>query len=72
MEASRRSMDRGASTMKLTEAQTEQSIRLIRLIAAEFKSDPMSVQCFDITYIVKPTIELAEELTTELLKETKE
>ena len=34
---------------------------LLRVVAAEFKSDPMSVQCFDAT-IVKAVINLAEEV----------
>ena len=39
----------------------KEAMRLLSLIAAEFKSDPMSVQCFDIHSIVKPTIALVEK-----------
>jgi hypothetical protein len=36
------------------------AIELLTVIAAEFKSDPMSVQCFD-ARIVKEAIELMDE-----------
>jgi len=39
--------------------------RLFRLIVAEFESDPMSTQCFDLTAIVKPSIELVRRLKKE-------
>lgn len=49
----------------MTKAQQKEAARLLKLIASEFTSDPMSVQCFDITAIVRPTIKLAEELSSE-------
>lgn len=49
--------------MTMTKAQQQEAARLLELIASEFISDPMSVQCFDITAIVKPVIKLAEELS---------
>ena len=37
-----------------------EAVRLVKLVAAEFRSDPMSVQCFD-ARIVKRVIECAAE-----------
>lgn len=38
-------------------------LEILDLVAAEWKSDPMSVQCFD-ARIVKEAIEITEELKT--------
>jgi hypothetical protein len=38
-----------------------QALDLLKVIAAEFKSDPLSTQCFD-SRIVKATIEVIEKL----------
>jgi len=35
---------------------------LLQLIVSEFESDPMSTQCFDLSAIVKPSIELIRKL----------
>ena len=40
----------------------EEAARLLELVAFEFKSDPMSVQCFDLNVIVKPSIEITKRL----------
>ena len=37
-------------------------LRLLNLIVAEFESDPMSVQCFDLDAIVEPAKALVKEL----------
>ena len=37
-------------------------LHLLGLIAAEFKSDPTSVQCFDNETIVQPTIAIIDRL----------
>lgn len=36
--------------------------RLLKLITSEFRSDPQSVQCFDLDSIVKPAIALVKKL----------
>lgn len=38
-----------------------EAIRLLDLIVAEFKSDTMAVQCFDLNAIVKPATALIDE-----------
>jgi hypothetical protein len=43
-------------------AEAPELIRLLGLIVAEFKSDPMSVRCFDLECIVQPAIALVEKL----------
>ncbi len=42
-----------------------EALRLLDLIVAEFKSDPMSVQCFDLNAIVRPATELVDKWNSE-------
>jgi hypothetical protein len=41
------------------------ALHLLDLIVAEFRSDPMSVQCFDLNAIVQPSHELVEKWNEE-------
>ena len=38
-----------------------EALRLLGMIVAEFESDPMSVQCFDLRVIVEPSKALIAE-----------
>lgn len=48
----------------MTEEQQKEAIRLLDLIQAEWQSDPMSVACFDLNFIVTPVRELLEEVNS--------
>lgn len=47
---------------KSSEQLVYECVRLLDLVVAEFKSDPMSVQCFDLNAIVSPSIETIDRL----------
>lgn len=57
--------------MAMSIQQQAKAIRLLRLIDAEWRTDPMSVQCFDLR-IVSQTRELLKALDADRKPENKE
>jgi hypothetical protein len=49
----------------MTSEEIKKAFTMLDLIVAEFRSDPMSVQCFDIKAIVAPSCKLIDKWNDE-------
>ncbi len=62
--------NKGGEGVEITKDQANELYTVLDIIAAEFKSDPMSVQCFDLRIVdrAKKVIEEIRELNTKARK----